>query len=116
MKPGLWNSVEALSTQSALRLEWQAELGPDHDRASGFLSTTLEQAESYPCTREPRCGCRHRIVINSDEDIVGLCDCDASACEPIRLSVDDLVFYQLDMARLGDSICAALSLARHEGP
>jgi len=62
------------------------------------------QGESYPCTRATSCGCRHRVIFESPEDVSALCDCEESGCEPILLEANDLIVYALDWKALAAAI------------
>jgi hypothetical protein len=94
--PNLWHSLEILSTQAALLMEWQNELGADFPLARAFLRPTSQQVESYPYSRPKSCGCRHRVIFESPEDVSAVCDCEESGCEPILLGPDGLIVHALD--------------------
>jgi hypothetical protein len=96
MKANLWNSLEALSTQAALLMEWEKELGTDFQAARAFFHPTQQQVGSYPCTRSNPCGCRHRVIFESPEDVCAVCDCEEGGCEAIQLGPNDLIVYTLD--------------------
>jgi hypothetical protein len=40
MRPNLWNSLEILSTEAALLVEWQRAMGEDFEAALQFLRPT----------------------------------------------------------------------------
>jgi hypothetical protein len=109
--PNLWNSLEMLSTQAALLMEWQKELGADFPAARIFLRPTPQQVESYPCTHKILCGCRHRVIFESPEDVSAVCDCDEAGCEPILLGPNDLIVYALDGKTLAATIRRAFDLS-----
>jgi hypothetical protein len=111
MKPNLWNSLEMLSTQAALLMEWQNELGADFPVARAFLRPTSQQVDSYPCSQPNSCGCRHRVVFESPEDVSAVCDCEESGCEPILLGANDLIVYALDGKALAGAIRRAFQLS-----
>jgi hypothetical protein len=107
----LWHSLEILSTQAALLMEWKQEFGDDFAAARAFLRPTQQQAESYPCSQAFACGCRHRVIFDSPEDITAMCDCEEGGCDPIRLRPSDLIVYDLD----GRMLAAAIRRAFHFG-
>jgi predicted DNA-binding protein YlxM (UPF0122 family) len=107
VKANLWNSLEVLSTQAALLMEWKQELGDDFAAARVFLLPTQQQTGSYPCTQPIPCGCRHRVIFDSPEDISAVCDCDEGGCDPVFLRPSDLVVYSLN----GEMLAAALRQA-----
>jgi hypothetical protein len=107
MKANLWNSLETLSTEAALLVEWQDALGEDFPSARVFLRPTQQQAESYPCQQPNVCGCRHRVGFESEDDVSALCDCDEAGCETISLRATDLIIHSLN----GDMLAAAIRQA-----
>jgi hypothetical protein len=104
VKANLWNSLEVLSTQAALLMEWEQELGDDFSAARVFLRPTQQQAGSYPCAYPISCGCRHRVVFDSPEDVSAVCDCDEGGCDPMLLRPSDLIVYALDGSMLAAAI------------
>lgn len=104
MQASLWNSLEFLSTQAALMVEWRDALGNDFEAARVFLRPTQQQAESYPCVQPFSCGCRHRVVFDSEDDVSAICDCEETGCEPICLNLSDLIVHSVDGKVLTASI------------
>ncbi|HEY3863141.1 MAG TPA: sigma factor-like helix-turn-helix DNA-binding protein [Verrucomicrobiae bacterium] len=96
-----------MSTQAALLMEWQQELADDFEAARAFLRPTQEQIESYPCTHLIPCGCRHRVIFESEEDISAVCECDDAVCDRISLRTSDLIVYALDGGMLAAAIRGA---------
>ena len=86
----LWHSLEILSTQAALLMEWQQELEDDFAAARVFLQPTSQQAGSYPCSHAISCGCRHSVIFESPDDVSAVCDCEEGGCDPIFLPEHDL--------------------------
>jgi hypothetical protein len=111
----LWHSLEILSTQAALLMEWKQELGDEFASARVFLRPTQQQAGSYPCSHPSPCGCRHRVIFDSPEDVSAVCDCEEAGCEPIFLQADDLIVYALDTSMLAAAIRRAFRFAEFEG-
>jgi hypothetical protein len=103
VKASLWHSLEVLSTQAALLIEWEQALGEDFPAARAFLRPTQQQTGSYPCVHPISCGCRHRVIVESAEDASAVCDCE-EGCEPILLGTLDLVVYAVDSSALSAAI------------
>jgi hypothetical protein len=110
----LWNSLEVLSTQAALLMEWKEELGDDFSAARVFLRPTQIQAESYPCTQMVSCGCRHRVIFDSPDDVIAQCDCEEAGCEAILLKAADLIIYSVDGEMLATDIRQAFYFDKSE--
>jgi hypothetical protein len=110
MKANLWNSLEALSTQAALLTEWERELGDDFAASRMFLQPTQQQAESYPCSHPISCGCRHRVIFESPDDVSAVCDCAEGGCEPFFLGACNLIIHALDKIKLAAAIRQAFQL------
>jgi len=109
VKPNLWNSLESLSIQAALFVEWEQAMGEDFAKAREFLCPTQEQAGSYPCRRPVPCGCRHRVIFDSPEDVSAVCDCDGEGCERLILRAEDLIVYALKAGMLAEAIRRAFA-------
>ena len=77
-------------------MEWEKELGADFQPAQAFLRPTQQQVESYPCAHPNSCGCRHRVVFESPEEVSAVCDCEEGGCEPFFLGTNNLTIYALD--------------------
>jgi hypothetical protein len=110
MNTNLWHSLEILSTQAALPMEWKQELGDDFAAARVLLRPTQHQVGSYPCSHPISCGCRHRVMFDSPEDVSAVCDCEEAACEPISLRPSDLIVYALDIGMLAAALRGAFHL------
>jgi len=95
---------------AAVELEWKQLAGEEYEGAKVFLRPMQELATRYPCMRSYICGCDHRVVIHSEDDIVGVCTCNPQACETFRLTKSDIIIYELDRPMLHRTIVEALSL------
>ena len=104
MQPSLWNSLEILSTEAALLVEWQDALGEDFEAARQFLRPTQKQADSYPCVQPNSCACRHRVVFESEDDVCAVCDCHEAGCDTISLRAKDLIIHALNGKLLAAAI------------
>jgi hypothetical protein len=114
MKAGLWSSLEILSTQAALLLEWQQALEDEFTGARAFLRPTQQQSESYPCVHPVSCGCRHRVVFETPDEISAICDCEEAGCDPILLRAEDLIVYALNGEMVATAVREALQFDESE--
>ena len=76
-----------------------------------FLLPLQEHGEDYPCTHRHRCGCRHRILYTSPDDISAVCTCTPPACPPIRLRPTDTLIHTLNLRKLGNAFRTAFDFA-----
>jgi hypothetical protein len=109
-RKGFWAACERLSGPATVELEWRQLAGDEYDAAKVFLRPMQELATWYPCMRSYTCGCDHRIVVHSDDDIVAVCACNPRACDTFRLTKSDIIIYELDRPALHKAIAEALSL------
>ena len=105
-----WSACEMIIGPAAVELEWKQLAGGEYEGAKVFLRPMQELATRYPCMRSYICGCDHRVVIHSEDDIVGVCTCNPQACETFRLTKSDIIIYELDRPMLHRTIVEALSL------
>lgn len=111
---GFWAACEILSGPAAVELHWRQLAGDEYDAAKVLIRPRQELAAYYPCTRSYPCGCYHRVVIHSDDDIVAVCACNPLACDTFRLMKSDIIIYELDRSLLHKAIVDALSLEPSE--
>lgn len=105
-----WSACETLIGPAAVEAEWRQHAGGDYEAARVFLRPVQEPATSYPCLREPRCACYHRIVRHDDGSIVAVCRCQPRRCDTIQLTEADIVVYELNRTALCAAIADVLSL------
>jgi len=101
---GLWRSLELFSIQSGVREEWRREMGTDFEACSRFLAPSSIQVENYPCTNPVRCHCRHRIVYESEESLLAVCECADGGCDSILLGLRDVIVYTFDSVKMGAAL------------
>jgi len=99
-----------LSDLPAVEFKWKQLAGEEYEAGKVFLRPMQELATRYPCLRSYTCGCDHRVVIHSEDDIVATCTCNPQACETFRLTKSDIIIYELDRSILHKSVAEALSL------
>ena len=98
-----WSAIES-SPEAAAALNWRAWLGPDFETvAAACLRRTERRVERVPCPNG--CGCSHRVRPVAG-GFVGVCDC-GEDCEDIPLKAEDVVVWELNMARLGRAVAKA---------
>lgn len=111
---GFWAACERLSGPAAVELQWRQLAGDEYDAAKVLLRPMQELASYYPCTRSYPCGCYHRVVVHSDDDIVAVCTCDPQMCERVHITKSDIIVYELDRPALHKTIVDALSIEPKE--
>jgi hypothetical protein len=73
-------------------------------------SLSVNSRQPHTLARATSCGCRHRVIFESPEDVSALCDGEESGCEPILLEANDLIVYALD----GKALAAAIRIATRD--
>ncbi|MHB9036382.1 MAG: hypothetical protein ACYC64_06920 [Armatimonadota bacterium] len=107
---GFWYACDMLVGPSAVEAEWRQLAGDEYEAGKAFLRPMQELARSYPCTRSYPCGCCHRVVIHSDDDIVAVCTCEDQDCDRIRLTKSDIIPYELDRNALYRAMAKSMPL------
>jgi len=105
-----WSACEAIIGPAAVELEWKQLAGEEYEAAKVFLRPMQELATRYPCLRSYTCGCDHRVVVHSDDDIVAVCMCNPRACDTFPLTKSDIVIYELDRSTLCKAMAKTLPL------
>lgn len=108
-KRSFWSACEVLGP-ATVELEWKRLAGEEYEAGKMFLRPMQQLATRYPCMRSYTCGCDHRVVIHSDDDIVAVCACNPRACDTFRLTKSDIIIYELDHFALHKAVAEALSL------
>jgi hypothetical protein len=102
----LWQALERVPGLAAVEAEWKALLGPGYEPARNLLRPNGKRASSYPCPAG--CGCAHKVVSHSPDDIVAVCRCEPKRCETLELKRTDIVVYELKWSALGATVASAL--------
>lgn len=111
--PDLWQGLDASFSGCAVTAVWREIMGAEFDTArTAFFDPMEELAQSYPCPRQ--CGCTHQVVEHSPTDLEAVCECEDVDCAVIPLQPEDLVRWQLNLARLGRAVTRALEIDRRE--
>ncbi len=105
-----WSACETLIGPAAVEAEWKQHAGDNYEAARVFLRPLQDPATSYPCSREPRCACCHRIVRHDDGSIVAVCRCQPRRCDTIQLAEADIVVYELNRTALFAAVADVMSL------
>ena len=105
-----WSACEMRIGPAAVELEWRQLAGEEYEAARVFLRPMQTLATGYPCMRSYTCGCDHRVVIHSDDDIVAVCTCNPRACDTFRLTKSDIIIYELDRSSLYKAMAKILPL------
>lgn len=106
----LWIALESVPGLKAVAAEWKSLLGPEYDMAEGLLRPNGKLASSYPCPLPDGCGCAHRVVTHSPDDIVAVCRCVPKRCDTFSLKRTDLAVYELNWSVLCTAIASALDV------
>ncbi len=107
----MWHALENLYRLSQPAVVWQREVGAQYAAfREAFLQRSTEPARAYPCPRG--CGCAHEVIQHAPGDIVAVCRCERWNCADLRLSEEEIVWWELNWNRLGRALCEALSLER----
>lgn len=109
-RQGFWAACEKLTGPAAVELQWRQLAGDEYDAAKVFLRPTQELAAYYPCTHSYPCGCYHRVIVHSDDNIVAVCTCNPQMCEKTRIAKADIIVYELDRLALYKDVAKALTL------
>lgn len=104
----LWQALERVPGLAAVEAEWKALIGPEYDLARNLLRPNGNYASSYPCPSN--CGCAHKVVSHSIDDIVAVCRCEPKRCETLELKRTDIVVYELKCSALGVAIASAFKV------
>ena len=95
---------------AAVDVQWRRLAGDDYDAARVFLRPAQEPAAYYPCMRSYNCGCDHRVITHSEDDIVAVCTCEMQGCDTFHLNRSDIIVYELDRTELYKAIAQALPI------
>ncbi|MCE5322414.1 hypothetical protein LLG46_03745 [bacterium] len=109
-RQGFWTACEKLTGPAAVELQWRQLAGDEYNAAKAFLRPTQELAAYYPCTHSYPCGCYHRIIVHSDDNIVAVCTCNPQMCEKTRITKAEIIVYELDHPALYKALAKPLAL------
>jgi hypothetical protein len=111
-----WPCLEKLPTLSAAAAEWKQHVGVEAFNAlcaGMYLEKANRAASSVACPHKE--GCAHRLI-RRGESFVGKCkDEDGLGCDDILLTTDDAAVFELNLARLGAAVAAALKCNAGDG-
>lgn len=107
-----WLACEKLASAGVMK-EWDRQIrDPDILAAARkLLVPTAHQAQSYPCTNEHWCACSHEVITHRGESMVAICTCEDGECDPIPVSKEDLIVYEMNHARILGGAARAAGLA-----
>lgn len=110
----LWQALERVPGLAAVEAEWKALMGLEYDLAKNLLRPNGNYAFSYPCPSN--CGCAHKVITHSPDDIVAVCRCEPKRCETVELKITDIAVYELKWNALGAIVASALQAAPEDVP
>lgn len=103
----LWQALERVPGLAAVEAEWRALLGSEYELAKSLLRPNGKRASSYPCPLPDGCGCAHKVITHSPDDIVAVCRCEPKRCETVALKRMDIAVYELKWNAFGTSVASA---------
>jgi hypothetical protein len=104
---GAWTGLEAVPGLVAVPAHWARLAGEEFPALSSLCLQSEERlAEAIPCSRD--CGCSHRVVRHTNNDIVAVCDCDPWCCDDFALTFDEITLRSVNASKLGRALCVAL--------
>src|SRR6185436_11129007 len=106
-----WVALEGMSSGEALMVDWVWIFGSAVEVIQPFLELTGEKAESFPCTGEPPCECRHSISETSRGELITSCRCEWQ-CRTNEIEPADILYHGISFERFGDAIRQALGFAK----
>jgi len=78
----------------------KSHYGRDWNSLSKYFLPTSRLASSVKCPSPGGAGCPRRIVEHTFHDIVAVCGNSPKVCEPVRLTRQDLIIYELNINKL----------------
>ncbi|MBI5886153.1 MAG: hypothetical protein HZB85_06180 [Deltaproteobacteria bacterium] len=110
----LWQTLERVPGLAAVEAEWMALLGPEYELAKNLLRPNGKYASSYPCPAG--CGCAHKVITHSTDDIVAVCRCEPKRCDTVELKRTDIAVYELNWNALGTVVASVLQAFQEDVP
>ncbi len=106
MTTTLWRGLENLGDWKAVPGMWQSLFGADFERiARTWLVRTGEDCTWVPS--KAVCQCALRVVQHSDDDIVGVSDCETGGCNDVKLSRADIELLALSRSKVARGLATA---------
>ena len=107
-----WRSLESLFGLAGVTSQWKSLLGPDYDVMKGYLRPNGQFAMTLPCRARNGCGCQHRVVEHSPDNIVAVCQCEPQRCDTFSITRADMAIYEVNL----DQFCRDLDIALQVDP
>ena len=105
-----WRAIENVVGQEAVRAQWRLAMAGDWEWGGKLLRPAGRLADVYPqLDLSSECPCGYRVICHDEErdDFVGVC----SECGGrLKLTLDELVVYELDLRAVAGQIAAAMEL------
>ncbi len=107
---GFFLALDMVPGGSALPTIWKRQLGADFEIFSSLFLRTRpdETAQSVPCPWN--CGCSHKVVLQGNGTLHGMCQCESQACGTYTVMPDEMVPLELDWSKLAHVLCQAFGV------
>lgn len=107
-------ALERIRGQSAVLRIWHEAAGADFANLhSAFLRAGTTPVRFVPCVNG--CGCAHEVFAEPDGSFAGVCRCETSSCDDLKLQRADVLPWELNWVRLARAIAQALDLKPASG-
>lgn len=105
-----WPALETVRGLQAVPAVWHNVLRSDFECVARYIRPIQEIATLYPCLEPGACGFPHRVIHHALDDIVAVSEAGDGECDELTLRQEDIVIHELNVARLGKDLAAALEL------
>lgn len=112
----LWKALETIPGLTAERLEWQRRLEDEWRVAEPLLRRVGRVAEQVSCPSPGGDGCPRQVVRHDDGRIVAVCGDRPKRCDPLSLTIEDVVVWELDVRKLATTLAAIFDLEGSSTP
>jgi hypothetical protein len=106
-----WKALDELPSVATDRRAWIEHLGSEFAVAVRFLRKTGELATTIECPSPGGDGCPRNVIKLPAGGYRAVCRSFTGRCEPVDLTISDLVILNLDAQRLHNELAAAFSIS-----
>lgn len=107
----VWRAADETLSLPTVAARWRTLLGDDFDAAKSYL-TPLGESDRFPCPSPAGRGCPRRIVERRGQ-LLAVCNDSPRLCDPIPVSREDVVLYDVRMDELAAIAARTLGLEPH---
>src|SRR6266702_4709644 len=107
---GFFLALETVPGGAALPTIWKRQLEEHFEPfARLFLKSRPEEtAQAVPCPWN--CGCAHKIVLQGNGTLHGICQCNPQACGTYTVMPEEMIPLELDWPKLAHVLCHAFGV------